>query len=409
MKPLDGIRVLDLTQYFSGPHATLLLAGLGAEVIRIDNPATGDPVASSPPYVGPQGVSLRQQTEADIGIAYLKRARGKKAITLNLKSEEGRDIFLRLAERADVLVENFTPGVTRRLGLDYETLSARFSRLIYCSITGYGPTGPDARRKAYDAITQAEAGLMSITGFPDGPPTKAGSALSDGVAGTYAVAGILAALYARERTGRGQLVDVTLVETLLSLVLDEPLDCYERLGMPFRQGNRLMRFSPFNTYATCDGWVVIGAATTEHWHNILCALDREDLSDDPRFHDTSSRLMHNEEVDGLISSWCAGQTTDDALRRLRTCDVICAPVRTIDDVKAWPLMRERCMLEPLSHPMLGALPDVVAAGFPIHLGATPGGYDSPAPLPGEHTEAILSELPGMNADALVRLREEGVV
>lgn len=409
VKPLADVRVLDLSQYYAGPHATLLLAGLGAEVIRVDNPATGDPVASNPPFAGARGVSMRRQTDDDLGIAYLKRARGKKAITLNLKAEQGKALFLRLVERCDVLVENFTPGVTRRLGIDYVALAARLPRLIYCSITGYGPSGVDAQRKAYDAVTQAEAGLMSITGFPDGPPTKAGSSLSDGLAGMYAATAILAALIARERTGRGQLVDISLVESLVSLVMDEPLDCYERLGQPMRQGNRVMRLSPFNTYATRDGWVVIGAATTEHWHSILHAIERDDLLSDARFADTSSRLEHNVEVDALLAAWCADRTTAAVLARLRAFNAVCGPVRTMDDLKAWPMLRERHMLDALPHPLLGPMPEILTAGFPIHLSETPGGYDGAAPMPGADTADVLRDLLGIDAPELARLRERGVV
>ena len=217
-KPLEGLRVLDLTQYLSGPQATLFLAGLGAEVIRIDNPATGDPVASSPPYAGPNGVSFRRQTEDDIGIAYLKRAREKKAVTLNIKAPRGREIFYDLVGRSDILVENFSVGVTKRLHIDYPALRTRNPGLVYCSITGYGSSGPDAHLKGYDAVTQAASGLMNLTGMPGGPPTKAGSALADSIGGVFAFGGILTALYHRERTGEGQHVDISMVDCLFSLV-----------------------------------------------------------------------------------------------------------------------------------------------------------------------------------------------
>ena len=240
---LEGVRVLDLTRFLSGPQATLFLAGMGAEVIRVDEPG-GDPTASAPPLLGPNGVSLSRQSPDDLGIAYLKRARGKKAVTLNLKSPEGLALFMRMIDGADVLVENFRVGVTERLGIDWPRLQARNPRLIHCAITGYGATGPDARLKAFDLMVQAATGMMSITGAPDGPASKTGSSLSDGIAGTFAVSGILAALFQRSRTGLGQSVDVSMADCLVALMLDEPFDIYGQIGLDLRQGNRIARFSP---------------------------------------------------------------------------------------------------------------------------------------------------------------------
>jgi formyl-CoA transferase len=233
---LEGLVVLDLTRYLSGPHCTLLLAGLGAEVIKIDAPAGGDPAALAPPYSGPSFVRASPQ---DFGLAYLKRARGKKSTTLNLKDSRGRELLLRLAEHADVVVENFRPGVAARLGIDYPVLQQRNPRLVYCAISGYGATGPDRETKSYDLMAQAEAGLMSITGEPEGPPMKTGGALADMIAGSYAALGIVAALKERERSGLGQSVDVSMVDCLFSMMMDEPLDSYDKLGLGARQGNRI--------------------------------------------------------------------------------------------------------------------------------------------------------------------------
>ncbi|MEE9276075.1 MAG: CoA transferase [bacterium] len=408
-KPLEGLRVLDLTQYLSGPQATLFLAGLGAEVIRIDNPATGDPVASSPPYAGPKGVSFHRQNDDDIGIAYLKRAREKKAVTLNIKAPRGREIFYDLAGRSDVLVENFSVGVTKRLHIDYPALRPRNPGLVYCSITGYGSSGPDASLKGYDAVTQAASGLMNLTGMPDGPPTKAGSALADSIGGVFAFGGILTALYHRERTGEGQHVDISMVDCLFSLVFDEPMDCYERLGLPERMGNRIMRLSPFNSYPAKEGWIVIVTGTTAHWHNLLRAIGREALIGDSRYEDMTGRLAHNEEIDALISEWTRERTPEDAVRHLRGFEVICEIVRNIEDIKAWPHLRARGMLGDLPHPTLGPLEDVSAQGFPIKLSETPGGYGRPAPLVGQHNEEIYCGLLRMKPAELERLKEEGVV
>ncbi|HIJ56236.1 MAG TPA: CoA transferase [Deltaproteobacteria bacterium] len=408
-KVLEGVRVLDLTQYLSGPQATLLLAGLGAEVIRIDNPAARDPVAESPPFVGPEGVSMQRRTDKDIGIFYLKRARNKKAITLNLKSRKGKDLFCRLSEDADVLVENFSVGVTERLGIDYSSLSRRNRSLIYCSVTGYGSTGPDAGLKGYDSVAQAASGLMNLTGFPDGPPMKAGSALADSVGGVFGFGGIMAALYHRERSGEGQHVDISMVDCLFSLVFDEPLDCYEQLGLPPRMGNRIMRLSPFNSYPTEDGWIVIATGTTAQWHTVLRAIERKDLIDDARYKEMSDRLIHNDEVDALITEWTKARKTAEAVDYLREAGVICGPVRTIEDIKASRHMQARGMLPTLQHPLIGDIPGLHAHGFPIHFSKTPGGYDRPAPLSGQHNKEIYCGLLGLSPDELVDLKNEGVI
>ena len=408
-KILTGIRVLDLTQYLTGPQATLLLAGLGAEVIRIDNPAAMDPVAGSPPFVGPKGVAMQRQTDKDIGIFYLKRARNKKAISLNLKSQRGKDLFYQLTEKADVVVENFSVGVTERLGIDYNSLRNLNSALIYCSVTGYGLTGPDAKLKAYDAIAQAASGLMNLTGFSDGPPVKAGSAMADSIGGVFGFGGIMAALYHRERTGEGQHVDISMVDCLFSLVFDEPLDCYEQLGLPPRMGNRIMRLSPFNSYPTGDGWIVIATGTTAQWHTLLRAIEREDLIGNVRYGEMSDRLIHNDEVDALIADWTKTRKTEEAVNYLREADVICGPVRTIEDIKASQHMQARGMLPPLQHPIFGDIPGLHAHGFPIHFSETPGGYDHPAPLFGQHNEEVYCGLLGLSRSELTDLESENVI
>ena len=408
-KPLEGIRVLDLTQYLAGPQATLFLAGLGAEVIRINNPGAKDPVADSPPFVGSKGISFQKQTEDDISIAYLKRARNKKSVTLNIKEPRGREIFLRLVDESDILVENFGPGVTKRLGIDYPSLKERRPRLIYCTISGYGATGPDAGLKGYDAVIQAASGLMDLTGFPNGPPTKAGSALADSLSGTFAFGGIMTALFHRERTGEGQFVDISMADCMFSLIFDEPMDCYEELGLPERMGNRIMRLSPFNSYPANDGWLVICTGTDIHWRDLLRAIGRDDLIDDERYADMTGRLENNEEIDEIIVAWTKERDTGEAVRRLREGGVICGPVRNIRDILAWPHLRERGMIGELPHPRLSAVPGVHAQGFPFKLEKSPGGYEHHAPLIGEHNDEIYGNVLGLGVDELEQLKKSGVV
>jgi len=403
---LAGVRVVDLTQYLAGPQATLLLAGLGAEVIRVDNPATGNATADSAPFFGPQGVSLDRRTPDDLGVPYLKRARGKRAITLNLKHPEGPATFLALVREADVVVENWSVGTAARLGVDYAACRAVKPDIVYCSITGYGQSGPDAGARAYDNVVQAAAGLMSVTGEPAGPPMKAGSALADTVAGTFAFAGILAGLVHRLRTGEGQHVDVSMTDCLVALVLDESLDVWPALGLSTRQGNRLPRLSPFNAYPAQDGWIAIGAASDAEWTRLLGAIGRADLEGDARFMSRGGRLAHNERVDAVITEWTRARRTTAVVDELRTAEVACAPVRDIEALKAWPQLAARGMLEPLRHPTLGSWPAVVAPGFPLKFSATDVGYGTPAPLGGCDNDAIWGDLLGFDVAAL---RMRGVI
>lgn len=405
---LDGVRVIDLTRFLSGPQATLFLAGLGAEVIRIDEPVGGDPAANAPPFFGPEGVSMNRRTEGDLGLAYLKRARAKKSVTLNLKSPEGRDILYRLLETADVLVENFRVGVTDRLGLSPDSVAERFPRLIHCAITGYGSTGPERHAKAYDLMVQAASGLMSVTGDPDGAPHKAGSPLTDGIAGTFAVSGILGALYQRERTGRGQFIDVSMADCLVALMLDEPFDCYEELGLAERQGNRIMRFSPFNTYATRDGAIALGAATQQDWLALLDVMDRRDLAQSPDHMNTGWRIVHNAEIDRIVGAWTATVTTAAALERLAARDIPCSPIRAARDLADWPHLRARGMVEPVVHPAFPQAEGPAAAAFPLKFSAASPGYATPAPFVGQHNAAVYAEL-GLPPEALAALKASGTI
>ena len=401
---LRGMRVLDLTRFLSGPHCTLLLAGLGAEVVKIDDPRAGDPSAAAPPYVGPQGVALERRSERDVGIAYLKRARGKKSVTLNLKSPEGRALFLGLVEKADAVIENFRPGVAGRLGIDYEALRKRNPRLVYCALSGFGATGPERDAKAYDLMAQAAVGLMSVTGPPEGAPSKTGTQLSDTIAGTYAALGVVSALLERERSGEGQMIDVSMADCLFSMMMDEPLDCYEALGLAPRQGNRIMRFSPFNAYAARDGWVAIGAVSREDWHGILKAIGREDLCADPQMNSVEWRIAHNDGIDAMIALWTRTRPVADIVAALRERDVPCSPVRTPREAIEWPQLRARGMVQALEG-LRGEKTEAVAAGFPLKFSRSHAAHDAPAPVPGADTAAIL----GITEEQWRALRGRGVV
>jgi len=405
---LDGVVVLDLTRFLSGPHCTLLLAGLGAEVIKVDDPRSGDPTAGAPPFVGERGVFLERRAAEDEGIAYLKRARGKKSITLDLKKDEGRALFLELAARADVVVENFRPGVAERLGVGYEVLKERNPKLVYCALTGFGSTGPDRGLKAYDLMVQAATGMMSVTGEPQGGPVKTGTALSDTIAGTYAALGIVSALVERGKSGEGQMIDVSMVDCLFSMIMDESLDCFEALGLAPRQGNRIVRFSPFNTYRARDGWVAIGAATADEWSNLLRAMGREDLESHPEWSRVGWRIANNHEVDAFVAGWACERTVAEIEAAMRSFDVACAPVRTPREAIAWPHLRSRGMVTPLQRTD-GRETSVAAAGFPLKFSRSHAAHNAPAPVPGAHTKEVLQSLLGLDEKTVDGLRQRAVV
>lgn len=406
---LQGVRVLDLTQFLAGPHATLLLAGMGAEVIRIDNPKTGDSLSGSPLYFGAGGPSFEKRDETDLGIAFLKRSRAKKSITLDLKSPEGRALFLRLVEKADVVVENFSVGVTERLGIDWPRLREVNPRLVYCSLTGYGSTGPERERRGYDVTTQAMAGLMSVTGHPGGPPTKAGSPLADTISAGFALAGVLGALLHRQKTGEGQWVDVSMVDVLFSLLFDEPYDCYRALGLEERQGNRVLRFSPLNTFKTSDGWAVICCGTDPMWRGICRVIGREDLGEHSDWGRMSWRIAHNDEVERLVAGWTGSTATADVVERLSHAGVVASPVHTIDDLLAWPHLQARGMIQPVEHPALGVLQGLRAAGFPLKFSGTETGYEGSAVPSGTHNLEIFTELLGLSERDLEDLSARAVI
>ncbi len=405
---LAGIVVLDLTRFFSGPQCTLFLAGMGAEVIKVDDPKGGDPTAFAPPYDGPGGIAFEKKTPQDMGLAYLTRQRGKKSVTLDLKSAEGRAIFLEMVKKADVVVENFRAGVATRLGVDYAALSAVNPSIIYCALTGYGSTGPAKDDKAYDLMVQAAVGLMSMTGQPGEPPVKTASALSDAISGVFAANGIVAALLHRERTGEGQAIDVAMSDCLFSLIYDEPIDCYETLDLAPRQGNRIMRFSPFNIFRAKDGWVAIGAATHSEWLALLDAMGRADLKDDNGMMDIGWRIVNNDAVDAVVTQWTAQKTKDEIVAELARASVACSPVRSTAEVMHWEQLLERQMIVPLVNPLTGKHSAASAPGFPIKFSRTPAEY-SPAPVPGANSEEVFARLANLSPADIERHRRKGVI
>ena len=291
MKPLEGLVVLDLTRFLAGPYCTLLLGGLGANVIKVEPPGRGEPHRQRPPFGGPKGASMTKQTEDDIGLFVLHRARNKKSITLNLRAPEGRDLFKQLVAKADVVVENFSPGTIGKMGLGFPILQACNPRIILCSISGFGQHGPRRDWRAYDPIIQAMSGINSVTGYPDRPPVRCGAAISDTTASLFGVIGILSAVQMREKTGKGEWVDISMQDGTFFL-LPELVELMAAGIMPVRQGNSHSGTAPFSVYEAKDGYVSMCAVTAENWRSLLVALNREELANDPRFAHLTARLEH---------------------------------------------------------------------------------------------------------------------
>ena len=409
VRPLADLLVLDLTIFLSGPFATQLLGGLGARVIKIEQPGVGDPARANPPYFGPRGLHGGRPGDGDMSLSALKRNRNKESITLNLKHDEGKALLRDLARRADVLVENFAPGVLDRLGLGPDTLRERNPRLVVCSISGFGQDGPYRQLPAYDLVVQAMSGLMATTGAPDAPPTKAGPSFADLTAGLYATIGILAALHQRDRDGRGQALDVAMLDGLLSLVLDEPVDLQVAAGQSPRTGNRRPRLTPFAAYEAADGFIAICAVTDAQVADLFRAIDRPDLVGDPRYATLEARIARAAEVDALVEGWTRARSRADLWAALRAARIPAGPVADIPDLLADPQLAHRAMLAPGQHPTHGAVPGAHAADLPIRFSRAEARFDRPAPPLGADNARVYGDLLGLTPERLADLATRGVI
>jgi formyl-CoA transferase len=393
--PLEGIRVVDLSQIYNGPYATFLMAMAGAEIIKIEPR---------------QGEHLRRR--GVVGGAALPFAMlngNKRDVTLNLKTPRGRELLIEMVRRADVLVENFAPGVMERLALGYDVLKGVNPRLVYGQSSGYGRTGPNRDYPAMDLTVQAMSGVMSITGFADRPPVKAGPALCDFFAGIHLYGAVVTALYERERTGVGRLVEVAMQDAVYAS-LSSSLGLYHGSGgaAPPRTGNRHggMAESPYNVYPTSDGYIAIICVGEIHWHSLLKAMDRGDLAEDPRFVDLKSRVAHMDEVDAIVSAWTAGQPKQALFELLMRHHVACAPVRDLVDVVNDPHMHARGALQWIDHPALGR---IVVQHSPLRFDGVPLMPLTASAGLGEHNAAIYGDWLGLTAEELAALEAEGVI
>ncbi len=407
---LSGLRVLDLTSYLSGPFATLTLAGLGAEVIKVERRDGGDPARTFPPFCGASGTAKREITASDDeSIAILKRNRGKKSITLNLEAPEGKVLFLRLVEKSDVVIENLAPGVLKKWDLGYPVLAKVNPRIVMCSISGYGRTGPKSNLPAFDPIVQASSLTMATNGYPDQAPTRTGISFGDTVPALYAVIGILAALRERDRTGTGSVVDIAMHDSLVAMLMVEPVEAQVEWGFPLRTGSRIPRLAPCNVYRCRDGYVALNAAPPRLWKRLAQLIDSPELSD-PALMPLAARLERQDWLDQQVGKWVAGFGVDELMAATARQGVPCARVaEKIDELINDPSLIARSMLHPLEHPTLGVVPGVFAPSVPIH---TPGEENPPlgrAPLLGEHTHEILARELGLSAEEISELEAKKLI
>ena len=408
--PLAGVTVLDLTLALAGPFATFLLAGLGARVIKIENPASPDHCRENAPFIGRHGVSLGRTAPDDVSVAALNRLRGKHAVTLNLKHPGAREVFADLLRRADVVIDNFSAGTLDRLGIGYEYARSQNARIVYCSISGYGAdqtaTGSG---KAMDSIIQALSGLMMTSGAPTDPPVRVGVPFADLVAPIFAVVGILAALRQRDATGVGQQVDVSMLGVLTSLVAAEPFDLLEACGLPQRTGRMVPRLTPFGVYESADGYLAICAPTEQFARGVFVSIGRPDLETDPRFATRDARVANMDAMNGCIETFTRGLPTSVLVPLFESHGVPAAPVRSPTEAVRDPRVLARGETVPIEHPTLGRVADVIGPGVPIRFAGAETSAPRPAPDVGQDNTLVYGEWLGYSAADLDRLRSAGII
>jgi CoA:oxalate CoA-transferase len=396
VKALEGIRVLDLSRMYAGPLCTMLLAELGAEVVKVEIPGGGDGVRN-----------LAPQTDGLEGYPFIILNRGKLGVTLNLSSPQGKRIFKKLAGKSDILVENFTPGVMDDLGLSYEDLKKGQPGLIYASISGFGHTGPSRSEVAFDTIIQAMGGLISVNGRPDSPPTKVAPAIADFLGGIYAAVAILDALQHRDRTGEGQHIDISMQDCVWAITAIQHLPLYLTTGLdPPKLGNKMVEVTPFNLYRARDGYIVIAIVTVGQWQRLLELIGREDLKDVPEYATQVERIKHIDEIDAIMEEWTKERTVDEMIAELRASHLPCAPVPAFGQVAHDPQLASRAMQVEVEQTISGS---VTVPGSVFKMSRTPGDATQPAPFLGQHNAEVYSGLLGLELEEIDRLQEEGVI
>lgn len=394
--PLAGITVIDLGQVYQGPYATLLMAKAGANVIKVE-PLGGEPLR------------LRIGVGRGASLPFAMLNSNKRAVTLNLKRERGRELLIEMVKRADVLLENFAPGVMDRLGVGWNVLREMNPRLVYASGSGFGLSGPDRDNLAMDLTVQAATGIMSVTGFPESPPVKAGAAIADFLGGIHLYAGIVTALYERTQTGRGRLVEVAMQDAVYPALASNLGFLYNHKNeVPPRTGNRHggLAIAPYNVYRAKDGHVAILCVLESHWHNLLTAMGREDLKTDPRFIGNAARVENLAATDEVIETWTRTLNKDELFAITKRHRVPSAPVRNLAEVMHDPHLHQRGMLEWIDHPELGR---IVVPASPLRFHESANVETTPSPRAGQHNGEVYGDWLGLDATELDKLRQDGVI
>ena len=395
--PLKGLRVLDLTRVLAGPTCTQMLGDLGAEIIKIEKPGTGDDTRGFAPPFWPG---------TEESAYFLGTNRNKQSVTVDIAKPEGQAIIHRLLEHCDILAENFKVGALAKYGLGYAQLCEKHPRLIYCSITGFGQTGPYAPRPGYDALIQAMGGIMSLTGEPDGSPQKAGVPVADLFAGLYGCIGILAAVNHRHGTGEGQQIDIGMLDTHVAWLANQGMNHLATGENPPRLGNQHPNISPYQEYPTQDGYLILAIGNDPTFERFCANFGLESLPRDPRFATNANRVANRDLVTRTLTPIMRSRTTSAWVEALEALKIGCGPINTLKDVFADPHVIAREMVVKMKHAS-GAAIEVIAN--PVKLSATPPDYRLPPPVLGEHSEQVLGGLLGMDAAEIAALRVNGVV
>lgn len=404
--PLNHIRVLELSRILAGPWAGQTLADLGATVIKVEKPGVGDDTRT----FGPPFFTTSDGRKTEESAYFMSTNRGKRSVTIDFFQPEGRQLITKLAAGSDVVIENFKVGSLAKFGLDYASLKAVNPGLIYCSITGFGQTGPHRDKPGYDFMIQGTGGLMSVTGEPDehpgGGPVKVGVAVADIFTGLYATIAILGALASRDRTGQGQQIDISLLDSQVAILANQAMNYLVTGKSPQRMGNAHPNIVPYQVFATSDGHVILAVGNQNQFARFCELVERPDLVNDPRFGDNPARVDHRGELIPILNEIFRTRSSRDWIYTLENAGVPCGPINTLTDVFADPQVQARGLQLELQHPVLGAVPSVAG---PINYSDTKISYDRAAPMLGEHTDEVLRNLLGVTPDEIERMRKTGIV
>lgn len=394
-KPLDDVKVLDLTRVLAGPYCAMLLADMGADVVKVERPGAGDDTRGyGPPFLNGESAY------------FLSINRNKRSLTLNLKHDKALRIMRQLLETADVVLENFRPGTMESFGFGYEAVRDFNPGIIFCSISGYGHTGPLARLPGYDLIIQGEGGVASLTGDPNGPPYKVGSSQADIVAGMMGFQGILLALLARGQTGRGQKVDIGMLDCQVALLTYQAGIYFATGNSPSRMGNQHPTITPYETYRCQDGYINLACGNDAMWRRFCQAIGRQEWADDVRFRTNADRVGHRRQLAAVLEPVMLHKTAQEWIDTLRTAGIPCGRIQSVGEVCESPQVQARDMVVPLEHPQAGP---IRVTGVPIKLSDTPGAVSTPPPRLGEHTAQVLHDWLQLPASEVEALRRDGVV